>query len=593
MTPAIGMSPETASKTDAVELQKLTAYSHEARRAAPRSFDGFSVTIALYFVQRCLGPFLGFSWSGNNRQMDTVRIQRALLSVSDKQGLAEFATGLAAAGVELFSTGGTAAHLREAGLQVQDISEYTGFPEMMDGRLKTLHPKVFGGLLCRHDRDDDMESIGQHGIARFDLVVVNLYAFEATVARTGTTFPEAIEKIDIGGPSLVRAAAKNHAFVAIATDPAQYAEILTAVQGDAGGTPHELRKRLASAAFARTAAYDQAIAAYFAKQLENEHDAFPPRIDLALERQTGLRYGENPHQRAALYSVVGPAGPSLIGAKQLNGKELSYNNLLDLDAALVIARSLPGASASVIKHNNPCGAASDDTLAAAAQKALDGDPVSAFGSIVGFNQPVDAATAEVLATPGLFIEAIVAPHFADEAVQILTTKPKWKKNVRLMQVGEMSEAPREANFRQITGGMLLQDDDLQPDPESEWTVATTTEPDDALMHELRFGWAIVRHVKSNAIAVTRGHALCGAGAGQMSRVDSVEIALQKSGDRSQGAVLASDAFFPFPDSIHRAAQAGIAAIIQPGGSVKDQDVIAACNEHGIAMIMTGRRHFKH
>ena len=365
-------------------------------------------------------------------------------------------------------------------------------------------------------------------------------------------------------------------------------------------TSDALRQQLAAAAFAKTAAYDRAIARYFEQQLGSaEGDRFPATLELSLERQTTLRYGENPHQQAAYYKLAsdnsadGPVNQGVIGARQLNGKELSYNNILDLDAALSIARSLPDAAATVIKHNNPCGAASADSLANAAQKALDGDPVSAFGSIIAFNQPVDAATAEVLATPGLFIEAVVAPGFAQEAVEILTTKPKWRKNVRLMDCGELQTLNSETHYRHISGGMLLQDDDLKPDPEAEWTVATKTQPTDRMMDELRFGWAIVRHIKSNAIAVSRDRALCGAGAGQMSRVDSVEISLQKAGDSAQGAVLASDAFFPFPDSIHRAAKAGVSAIIQPGGSVKDREVIDACNEHGLVMIMTGRRHFKH
>ncbi len=499
---------------------------------------------------------------------------------------------MSAAGVAIFSTGGTASHLRDAGIEVQDIAAYTGFPEMMDGRLKTLHPRVFGGILCRHDHPDDLQALKDHGIASFELVVVNLYPFEATVARPDVTLDEAIEKIDIGGPSLVRAAAKNHAFTTIATAPEQYAEILEAVQAD-GATRLEHRRRLAAAAFARTADYDRAIAVYWQQQLEGPDAVFPERLELTLQRQASLRYGENPHQRAAVYRNPAARGASLIEARQLNGKELSYNNLLDLDAALTLARCLPAAAAAVIKHNNPCGAASAETLADAARKALDGDPVSAFGSILGFNQNVDAATAEVLATPGLFIEAIVAPAFQPEAVEILTTRPKWRANVRLMEVGELSGIPSELQLRQLNGGMLLQDDDLQEDPRDLWRVVTVTQPDDRLYDELAFSWAVVRHVKSNAIVVTRDLALAGAGAGQMSRVDSVEIALQKAGDRAQGAVLASDAFFPFPDSIQRAASAGVAAVIQPGGSKRDDEVIAACNQFGIPMVFTGRRHFKH
>ena len=524
--------------------------------------------------------------------MSSPRIQRALISVSDKSGLAEFARGLAAAGVQLFSTGGTARFLAAQGLQVREISDYTGFPELMDGRLKTLHPKVFGGILCRHDRADDREALETHEIATFELVVVNLYPFEQTVAREGVTWPEAIEQIDIGGPSLVRAAAKNHAFVTIATAPQQYAEILEQTQRDGGTTP-ELRRQLAGAAFARTAAYDQAISEFFESRSGAAAERFPPRRTIVLHRQAVLRYGENPHQQAALYSDGSFRGASLVGARQLNGKELSYNNLLDLDSALAIARSLPDAAAVVVKHNNPCGAASDRRLAEATRKALEGDPVSAFGSILGFNQIVDAATAEVLSAPGLFIEAMVAPGYDADALQILTTRPKWRSNVRLLEVGSLEAVASPTQYRYLEGGMLVQDADVEADATDEWHVVTQAVPDATLRDEMQFAWAIVRHVKSNAIAVTRARALCGAGAGQMSRVDSVEIALQKAGDRARGAVLASDAFFPFPDSIHRAAQAGIAAIIQPGGSKRDDEVIAACQEHGLPMIFTGRRHFKH
>lgn len=521
--------------------------------------------------------------------MDSPKINRALISVSDKSGLADFGKSLADAGVEIYSTGGTARHLRDAGVEVKDISEYTRFPEMMDGRLKTLHPKVFGGILCRHDRTDDMESIGEHGIASFELVVVNLYPFEETIRKDGVTTAEAIEQIDIGGPSLVRAAAKNHAFTSIATSSDQYGAIVEAIQ-ESGTTTLELRQQLAAAAFRLTAAYDAAISNFFAKTFESS-EPFPEQLSISLTKKSSLRYGENPHQRAALYASSQRDG--LIGAKQLNGKELSYNNLLDLDAAYSIAVSLPGNAAAVIKHNNPCGAASSDHLATAAKNAMAGDPVSAFGSIVGFNSTVDKTTAELLSEPGLFVEAIIAPKFEAEAVEILTTKPKWKANVRLMEMGSSDSAQIVPQMRQICGGMLVQDADSGPDLHAEWQVATTTQPTDELMRELRFSWAVVRHVKSNAIVVTRDQTLWGAGAGQMSRVDSVEIALEKAGEKSQGAVLASDAFFPFPDSIERAAKAGIAAVIQPGGSRRDNEVIEACNQHGISMVFTGRRHFKH
>jgi len=533
--------------------------------------------------------------------MSTIPITNALISVSDKTGVAAFAKALADRGVTIYSTGGTRRHLQEEGLDVRDISAYTGFPEMMDGRLKTLHPKVFGGLLCRHDREDDLAAIQEHAIEKFELVVVNLYPFEATLARDDATPAEVIEQIDIGGPSLVRAAAKNHKFTCIATRPEQYAQILEQVN-EQGGTDFALRRRLASAAFARTAAYDRAIASWFEQQLD-EGDAelpeFPPTLRQDFGRHQVLRYGENPHQKAAVYADPNFAGASVVTARQLNGKELSYNNLLDLDAAMAIARSLPRCGAAVIKHNNPCGAASADSLGAAAEKAMAGDRLSAFGSIVGFNRPVDAAAAEVLCAPGNFIEAIVAPGFEEAAFEILTTRPKWKNNVRLMDVGSLDPqsplgaGPAQWQTRWIEGGLLVQNTDFADDPEDEWKIVTEAQPSDEQLAELRFAWAVVRHVKSNAIVLCKDQSLCGAGAGQMSRIDSVEIAITKAAERAVGCVLASDAFFPFPDSIHRAQEAGIAAVIQPGGSKKDDEVVAACNGHGLPMIFTGRRHFKH
>jgi phosphoribosylaminoimidazolecarboxamide formyltransferase / IMP cyclohydrolase len=522
--------------------------------------------------------------------MNAIAVKRAIISVSDKLGLADFARGLADCGVEIYSTGGTRRHLESSGLPIEDISAYTGFPEMMHGRLKTLHPKVFGGILCRRDHEEDLQACDEHGIRSFELIVVNLYPFEATIARAGVTLAEAIEQIDIGGPSLVRAAAKNHAFVAIVTNPEQYSAVLDDISRQ-GSVSDELRRRLAAEAFACTAVYDRAIADYFAGSLTQ--GPFPPTLNLTLRCKEELRYGENPHQAAAVYREVGAQGPSLVTARQLNGKELSYNNLLDLDSALVIARSFVQPAVAVIKHNNPCGAATSETLADATQRAMDGDPVSAFGSVLGFNRTVDVATAEVLSAPGLFVEAIVAPDFEAAAVGVLTTKPKWKKNVRLMQVGRLDEPPSRRHYRYLDGGMLVQAADVDPDLESDWKVVTQTPPPDELMADLRFGWAIVRHVKSNAIVLCRDQALCGVGAGQMSRVDSVEIAIRKAGERASGSILASDAFFPFPDSIHQAADAGVAAVIQPGGSIRDEEVIAACNQRGLPMIFTGRRHFKH
>ena len=546
-------------------------------------------------------------------------IQRALVSVSDKTGLADFARSLAAAGVEIFSTGGTRRHLEEAGLAVRDVADYTGFPEMMDGRVKTLHPKVHGGILCRHDNPDDMASLALHGILSFELVVVNLYPFEQTIAKSGVTVEEAIEQIDIGGPSMVRSAAKNHAFVTIATDASQYEEILQQVRAHGATTP-ALRRELAGAAFARTAAYDSAIAIYFAQitnlpapspwwrglgrgeeagtrvatsPLTPLHQGDGDRVIIELQRRSELRYGENPHQTAALYAHPGAGPHSLVNAEKLHGKELSYNNLLDLNAALAIARSLPQPAVAVLKHNNPCGAATAATLADAAAKAWDGDPLSAFGSVLGVNVPVDAAMAEFLAEPGKFVEAIVAPDYTPEALEILTTKPKWKDNVRLLRVGAIEPGRGENEWRQIDGGMLCQTADDLPDEPEQWQVVTDAQPSEMLRRDLGFAWAACRHVKSNAIVLAKDGALVGVGAGQMSRVDSVEIALKKAGPRARGAVLASDAFFPFDDSIAVAAEAGVAAIIQPGGSRRDAEVIAACNRRGLPMIFTGRRHFRH
>ena len=524
--------------------------------------------------------------------MESSKIERALLSVSDKTGLVEFAKGLVAAGVTLYSTGGTRRELEKAGLEVQDVASYTGSPEMMDGRVKTLHPKVHGGILCRHDHSGDQKSLEDHGIARFELVVVNLYPFSQTVAKPETTFGEAIEQIDIGGPSMVRSAAKNHAYVTIASNPNQYSDILSAIQKD-GATSLDLRRQLAAEAFSHTADYDAAIAAYFAGQLETDAGDFSSTLRLSLKRTLPLRYGENPHQCAALYKLADAGPHSVVNAEQLNGKELSYNNLLDLDAALAVARSLPQPGVAVLKHNNPCGAASATTLGEAMEKAWAGDPVSAFGSILGFNVPVDAAAAECLAEPGKFVEAIVAPDYTPEAVEILTTKPKWKANVRLMKIGKLEPGSGALQLRSIDGGYLAQTADDQPDDESQWQVVTETQPSEAQLADLRFAWAVCRHVKSNAIVLAKDEMLLGAGAGQMSRVDSVEISITKAGPRVEGSVLASDAFFPFDDSIHRAAKAGITAIIQPGGSRNDDQVIAACNEHGLPMIFTGCRHFRH
>ncbi len=520
--------------------------------------------------------------------------KRILVSVSDKTGLIPFVSGLATLGYEIISTGGTRQHLREAGLEVMDISEYTGFPEIMDGRVKTLHPKVHGGLLGRPNVPEHAAAIQAHGIVPFQLVICNLYPFEATVAKPNVTLDEAIENIDIGGPSMIRSAAKNQEHVGVVTSPEQYEGVLAALQ--TGTFDLAYRRNLATQAFTRTAAYDTAISAYFLARENQESSTgeLPDSLTLQFRRQERLRYGENPHQRAAFY-VEPQAGPTtLAAARQRNGKELSYNNLLDLDAAYGIVAEFDQPAVAIIKHNNPCGCGLSKHLHEAFEKAYAGDPISAFGSIVGVNRVVDAATAELMCEPGRFIEAIIAPGYEPDAFQILTTKPKWKSNVRLMELPLPDARGRQVlDYRRVTGGLLVQDRDSLPDPESEWQVVTTRQPTEQELIDLRFAWLVCKHVKSNAIVFAKQGMVTGVGAGQMSRLDSAEIAARKSEDRCQEGVVASDAFFPFRDGIDQAAAAGIVAAIQPGGSRNDDEVIAAANEHGMAMVFTGRRHFRH
>ncbi|MEY4565168.1 MAG: Bifunctional purine biosynthesis protein PurH [Planctomycetota bacterium] len=521
---------------------------------------------------------------------DSLPIRRALISVSDKTGLAELGLGLQKAGVHILSTGGTAEFLRARGIEVTDVSQYTNFPEVMHGRVKTLHPKIFGGILARRNELEDLQAMQSLDISSIELVVVNLYPFESTIAKRGTTRQEAIEQIDIGGPSLIRAAAKNHEFITVVTNPEQYASVLDEIDIN-GCTTLATRKRLAIDAFAMTSSYDSAITEYL--RGDTWTGDFPSSITISMERKSQLRYGENPHQKAAVYQVSKSRGAGLVNARQVSGKELSYNNLLDLDSALSIVRAFSQPACAVIKHNNPCGAAASHRQSLATRKALDGDPVSAFGAVLGFNTTVDEETAEVLVEPGRFIEAIVAPDFEASAVGILTSKPKWRDSIRLMQVGFLSPQERELSFRFVNGGVLVQEADVLPPSPLQWNTVTNVAVADELWDDIAFGWEMVRHVKSNAIVLAKDTALIGVGAGQMSRVDSVEIAIDKAGDRVAGSVLASDAFFPFPDSIERAATAGIVAIIQPGGSKRDDEVIAACNRHRMPMIFTGRRHFKH
>lgn len=538
--------------------------------------------------------------------MTSPKIKRALISVSDKTGVTEFAQALTAAGIDIFSTGGTSRHLTEAGIKVHDVADYTRFPEMMDGRVKTLHPKIFAGILCRHDHPTDMKSLADHDIVPFELVVVNLYPFAETIAREGIQESDAIEQVDIGGPSLVRAAAKNHRFTSVVTSASQYDDVAAQIAENGETTP-QLRRRLMAEAFAHTAEYDATIAGYFrqsdaanaaeaASSEDGDTKLFPARIDISLTRSAILRYGENSHQKAAVYSRQRTVGTdaSLVDAEQLNGKQLSYNNLLDTDAAVSMVRGFGDPACSVIKHNNPCGAAVADSLLEACRNGFAGDPTSAFGSVVGMNREVDTETAAFLAAGEFFVEAIAAPSFHPDALKILQTKPKWKKNVRLLAMGNLGQGDDTLEFRNLVGGMLVQQSDNQPDDSNAWKCVTQTTVDDDLTAELAFGWHMVRFIKSNAICLSRDRSLVGVGAGQMSRVDSVEIAIRKAGpERAQGSVLASDAFFPFADSIPLAAAAGVRAIVQPGGSVRDQEVIDACNEHGIAMMFAGDRHFRH
>jgi len=526
--------------------------------------------------------------------MSVRQIRRALLSVGDKTGLVELARKLTAMGVELVSTGGTRKALTDAGLAVKDVAEVTGFPEMLDGRVKTLHPKIHGGLLAIRSNSDHLKTLEQHGIDAIDLVVSNLYPFEATVAKPGSTPAEVIEEIDIGGPTLVRAAAKNFEFVAVLTDPAQYALAVEEMQNNQGGLTLVTRRKLAAAAFHRIAAYDAAISAWFAAQ---EGDPFPPVLARAWHKQgDDLRYGENPHQPAAFYVDRSSRSAGVATAKVLHGKELSYNNLLDLDAALNLVREFGEPACAVIKHNNPCGAALGATLEEAFREAYEGDPLSAYGGVLAFNREIDEATATQITEPNRFIECVIAPGFSDAAFQLLTNRPSWKKSVRLLATGPLDAATRPVlSLREVEGGMLVQAPDRRTDADdfADLKVVTKRAPTEAELASLRLAWVVCKHVKSNGIVFVNGRRVVGVGAGQMSRVDSTHLAIRKSGERGRGGVMASDAFFPFSDSVVDAAAHGVTAIAQPGGSIRDAESIAACDERGVAMVFTGTRHFRH
>jgi phosphoribosylaminoimidazolecarboxamide formyltransferase / IMP cyclohydrolase len=521
-------------------------------------------------------------------------VQRALISVFDKTGIVEFAKRLVSLQIEILSTGGTSKLLREAGVPVRDVADFTGWPEMLGGRVKTLHPKVHGGLLYRRKHPEDQEQAAQHGIAPIDLVVVNLYPFEATAAKQGLAAEELIENIDIGGPTMLRSAAKNFESVTVITDPADYARVAEELEG-ARETSLATRLELARKVFATTSRYDGLITtelerlAISANRLElGEKPLLPQRIHIALQKKDSLRYGENPHQAAALYVSAGAIPAGLAAAKQLQGKELSYNNYVDLEAARSLAAEFSQPAAIIVKHNNPCGTAERDTLLDAYLKALACDPVSAFGGVMAFNRVVDAATAEEIAK--LFAECIAAPGFDEKAKSIFAAK----KNLRLLELPPGGLAPdRELQLKRILGGMLVQQPDLGEIKDDQLRTVTKRSPTAAEMQTMRFAWKVCKHVKSNAIVFAKDGATLGVGAGQMSRVDSVKLAVMKAQSSLAGSVVASDAFFPFPDGVEEAAKAGAVAVIQPGGSVRDNEVIAAADRLGMAMVFTGIRHFLH
>jgi phosphoribosylaminoimidazolecarboxamide formyltransferase/IMP cyclohydrolase len=515
------------------------------------------------------------------------KVTRALISVSDKTGVVDLGRRLAKLGVEILSTGGTSRSLREAGLTVRDVSDFTGFPEMLDGRVKTLHPRVHGGILGRPTPEHEKQ-MKEHKIDRIDLVVVNLYPFRETVAR-GAAFDEVIENIDIGGPAMVRSAAKNHERVAVVVDPKDYDRVLGEIERK-GRVSAELRFELCRKAFAHTAAYDGAIASHLGRLADNGSvtSDFPASMHPSLHLERVLRYGENPHQKAAFYSWDAPSGMSLAKAEVLQGKELSYNNLLDLDAAMKLCAEFETPAACIIKHTNPCGiAVSDKGINEAFRLAKETDPVSAFGGIVAFNRTADADLARMMGEG--FLECVVAPDYTPEALQVFA----GKKNLRLLRAKLAPGATGQLDMRAISGGMLVQSSDTTTSAASAGKVVSARKPTAHELADLDFGWRVAKHVKSNAIVFVAGGRTLGVGAGQMSRVDSVKLAVSKARSPLAGSVLASDAFFPFRDGIDEAAKAGVTAIIEPGGSVRDAEVIAAADEHKIALVFTGERHFRH
>lgn len=519
-----------------------------------------------------------------------VRVKRALISLSDKTGIIDFARELNNLGVEILSTGGTAKLLRENNIAVKDVSDYTGFPEMLDGRVKTLHPKIHGGLLALRDNPEHMAKLEEHGIGLIDMVVVNLYPFEKTTQKPGVSIEEVIENIDIGGPSMLRSAAKNHQSVAVICSPERYTQVLTDLKKNKGALSPELLRELAVEVFAITSRYDGAIHNYLRNHLlgkqETDSGVFPKELSLNFEKIQELRYGENPHQKAAFYKEKGK-NRGLINLKQLQGKELSFNNILDLNAALELAKEFSNPAAVVVKHNNPCGAAEDKALDKAFLAAWKCDPLSAFGGIVAMNRKMDIKTAKIIAKSG-FLECIIAPGFDKEALELF----KDKKNLRILELADLNPLD-EPDFKRVGGGLLLQQKDLATLDRENLKVVTKKKPTAKELESLIFGWKVAKHVKSNAIILTSGTKTVGIGAGQMSRVDSVMIAKKKSGKLAKNSCLASDAFFPKEDAVIEAAKAGVKAVIQPGGSIADAEIIKACDKYKVAMVTTGIRHFRH
>ena len=514
-----------------------------------------------------------------------MQIKTALISVSDKSGLGSFARALTELGVQIISTGGTARALEEDGVGVIRVSERTGFPEILDGRVKTLHPRIHAGILARLADPAHRRTLAEHDIGPIELVVVNLYPFSKSVARPGVSREEAVEQIDIGGPTLVRAAAKNSDSVTIVIDPGDYARVIAEMKAGKGSVPLPIRQELATKAFQHTAAYDTAIATWMESSGSREEDQLPAALLLNLKQCATLRYGENPHQRASLYSSGPPTGH--LAAKQHQGKDLSFNNLVDMDSAWALCREFDRSACCIIKHNNPCGTALGDSPAEAYRKALECDPVSAFGSVIAYNRSVDESTAEEMSQ--LFVEVVIAPAYDSDALERFSRK----KNLRVIEMPQQSDSSSPLDVRSIQGGFLVQERDafyLKPE---DLEVVSKVKPGEDQLKDLLFSWTVCKHVKSNAIVLAKDEQTLGIGAGQMSRVDSVELAVRKAKMSLAGSVLASDAFFPFPDSIEAATLAGVKAVIQPGGSIRDQEVIEAADRHGLTMVFTGIRHFRH